>query len=85
MKSPFSLYAKRLELLWRLKKHGFYVRMHAYEYLIGDGDKFQALILLEPELKRAILKILNNSAGNVKNIIEEILLDIDPRIRVEVI
>lgn len=59
--------------------------MHAYEYLIGDGDKFQALILLEPELKRAILKILNNSAGNVKNIIEEILLDIDPRIRVEVI
>ncbi len=85
LKSPLSLYEKRLELLWELKKRGFYVRMHAYEYLIGDGDKFKALIFLEPELERAILKILDDSVVETRKAIEEVLFNIDPGIRVEVI
>jgi len=85
LKSSLSLYEKRLKLLWELKKRGFYVRMHAYEYLIGDGDRFKVLLFLEPELERAILKILDNSVARTRKTIEEVLFSIDPRIRVEVI
>ncbi len=81
MTSPLSFYAKRLELLWKLREYGFYVRMHAYEYLVGDGDRFHALILLEPGLKRALVKTLGEE--EIVKVIEKIIAGIDPNIRFE--
>jgi len=38
---------ERIELLSYLKEKGFYVRMHAYEYLVGYGGKLLGIIFLD--------------------------------------
>lgn len=74
-------YDKRLELLEKLKRRGAYVRMHAYEYLIGNGSSFYAILLLEPWNGRAILKVLKR--GGLLEEIERAVLEIDPELRIE--
>ena len=79
--SPYMSYEKRLELLEKLRERGAYVRMHAYEYLIGDGRSFYAILLLEPWNARALIKVLKR--GGLIEEIERAVLKIDPGLRIE--
>ncbi|OYT25438.1 MAG: hypothetical protein B6U95_09335 [Thermofilum sp. ex4484_82] len=81
MKSPFSRYGIRLELLHKLKEKGFYVRMHAYEYIIGDYKRFHAIVFLEPEKNYAFIKVLGEK--EVIKEIEELIVKLDPNIHIE--
>ena len=79
----FRLYSTRLRLLYRLKKEGFYVRMHAYEYLAGDEEGFLALIFLEPWVGRCFILPLRHSEkiAEILKLIEKL----DTSIKVETI
>ncbi|MCD6403096.1 MAG: hypothetical protein J7K98_02080 [Candidatus Aenigmarchaeota archaeon] len=48
----FESYEKRYAFLQLLKEKGFYVRMHAYEYLLGKDGKIVGVLLLEPANNR---------------------------------
>ncbi|MGQ9478905.1 MAG: hypothetical protein ACUVQ0_02645 [Thermoproteota archaeon] len=73
LKSPFVFPEERLRLAWLIRRNGFSVRMHGYEYLVAYIDRFLCLILLQP-LEKTILirefKWLNDYNGHVRRIIE---------------
>lgn len=79
----FRLYTTRLRLLYRLKKEGFYVRMHAYEYLVGDEEGFLALIFLEPWTSRCFILPLRYSEKI--NAILKLIEKLDPSIKIETV
>lgn len=83
-RSFFSLYKYRLELLYKLRRKGFYVRMHAYEYLLGFEGRIIGVLLLEPRRNEATLwlspKVINSE--RIYNLINEALMSIDPTIKV---
>ncbi|RLE84441.1 MAG: hypothetical protein DRJ41_03110 [Thermoprotei archaeon] len=81
--SPFIKHEERLRLAYNIRKHGFYVRLHAYEYIVGDRTRFVAIVLLEPFLGRAMVKIINNGE-NLNKIISSIK-SIDSKINIEII
>ena len=83
MHSKFALQENRLRLLRQLKKHGYFVRMHAYEYIVGDGEKFIAIILLEPYFNRAAILWLSRQNTRDKNKVLEIRRKIDENIKIE--
>ncbi len=71
----------RLRLLLELRKRGFRVRMHAYEYLVADESGFAAIILLEPWAGRAeLLELKEGAADEVAGAVTSV----DPSIRVVV-
>ena len=78
----FKLYGIRLKLLYRLKREGFYVRMHAYEYLVGDNKGFLALIFLEPWANRCL--ILPLRCDKKMTMILKLIKKLDPAIKVEI-
>jgi hypothetical protein len=68
----------------RIRRLGFYVRIHGYEYLIADDKRILALLFLEPWTNRAELRVLVPDRGFVDEITSAILL-LDPGISIEVI
>jgi len=70
----------RLRLLYLLKDSGFYVRMHAYEYVIGDGKRFIAIVLLEPSRRSATVIRLGENVEQVINVLRKV----DPELSVKV-
>lgn len=71
--SKYQLFNERVKLYNDLKDRGFYVRMHAYEYIIGDYKKFKALILIEPFRNIVYVKVLDkNDEEAIKTIIQSI-------------
>ena len=48
MPSPFASLEMRENLLYRLMKEGFHLRMHGYEYFIRRREKFVCLVVLYP-------------------------------------
>lgn len=78
----FKLYGTRLKLLYRLRREGFYVRMHAYEYLIGDNKGFLALIFLEPWANRCLILPLRSDKKIA--MVLKLIKKLDPAIRVKI-
>jgi len=62
----------RWKLAKALREKGFYVRMHAYEYLVGDGRKLLAIVLLEPRLNKAYLYALDENIERIADTIKSI-------------
>lgn len=83
-KSIFIMFEKRLKLLYKLKDSEFYVRMHAYEYLVGTKNRMIAIILLEPN--KNIVEILQLERANDSDIKEiiAIIKSLDPSVKVNV-
>ncbi|MDK2463875.1 MAG: hypothetical protein QI223_03750 [Candidatus Korarchaeota archaeon] len=79
--SPLIMPGERLRLLRELRERGFYVRMHAYEYLVGDNRGFLSIILLEPREGEATILRLRRMAVNQ---IVEAITSVDPGIRIVV-
>ncbi len=79
--SPLIMPGERLRLLRELRERGFYVRMHAYEYLVGDDRGFLSIILLEPHKGEATILRLRRKAVNQ---IVEAVTSVDPGIRIVV-
>jgi len=77
-------YEGRLRLLFRLREAGFLVRMHAYEYIVGDGRRLVAILLLEPWARRADILDLRGSREGVARI-ANIVREVDPSMEVRVI
>ncbi|RLE70780.1 MAG: hypothetical protein DRJ43_01275 [Thermoprotei archaeon] len=69
----------RLELLMKLRERGFYVRMHAFEYLIGDGNKFIAILLVDPRGRIEMLELSSEAVGVVQ-LIKTLLPEVEVRI-----
>ena len=79
LRSPLASPEGRLSLLQELRRRGFYVRMHAYEYLVGDEREFLCIILLEPQTGGATVLQLRRRAANR---ITEAIKSVDPGIRI---
>ena len=79
----FKLLENRLKLLFCLKESGFYVRMHAYEYLIGYNGKLIGLILLEPRFNRVILNFFEKIDTKILVSILTCIRKISPQINIE--
>lgn len=72
-KSPFVFPENRLRLAWLIRKSGFSVRIHGYEYLIAYENRFLCLILLQPTDKTILVKEfkwLNEPRKLVEKIVE---------------
>jgi hypothetical protein len=50
-----SKFAARIELVRKLRDRGFYVRWHAYEFLLGYRGRLVGALFLEPSKGRATL------------------------------
>jgi len=79
------LYRTRIKLAKMLKRYGLYVRMHAYEYLLGFRNHIIGVLLLEPWKGMAYI-YLNDSFNvleeNVVATLSSLLKSIDPNISV---
>jgi len=76
---------KRWELMELLRKEGFYVRLHAYEYLLGYDNQLKGLLLLEPFEGNAFLKIFEKKDDEVIEKIKKCVYFIDKKIRLYII
>jgi len=76
---------KRWELMELLKKEGFYVRLHAYEYLLGYNHRLKGLLLLEPFEGKALLKIFEKRNNEIVEKIKKCVYSIDKKIRLYMI
>ena len=74
----FKSLRKRLLLLERLREEGLLVRMHAYEYVVGDGRNLVAIVILEPSKKMAEIVRLGDGAERIRLILEQL----DPHVKV---
>ncbi len=78
------LYRRRYAVLYSLRKAGYYVHMHAYEYVIGDYRRLIAVLLLEPlsckaeiypvpgsprEKLESLIKVLNRVMPGIKVVV----------------
>ena len=82
--SPFKLLSKRLQLLRTLRERGYYVRLHAYEYLIGYENHFLAILFIEPN-KRIAEFVICPPYKISKNLIRDLIKlvkEIDPYIKI---
>lgn len=72
-KSPFLFPENRLKLAWLIRREGFYVRIHGYEYLVSHGGRFLCLILLQPIDRVIMIKVfkwIDDSHRQVDRIVE---------------
>lgn len=76
---------KRWELMELLRKEGFYVRLHAYEYLLGYDKQLKGLLLLEPFEGNAFLKIFERKDDEIIEKIKKCVYSIDKKIRLYII
>lgn len=66
------------EVLTReLRRRGLYVRRHAYEILVGDGEEFLCILLLEPVRRSLTLIVLRDlhRVGPILQTVREVLRD----------
>ena len=77
----FASYDLRLELLRKIKKEGYYVRMHAYEYLIGDNKRFLCILFIEPILNRVEIFVVNKEFQHIKRI-KKIIREVCPTVMI---
>ncbi len=81
MKSILELYKYRVKLAQSLRRRGFYVRMHAYEYLLGFKGHLAGVLLLEPrELKATFFPVPNiKDIDIIISLVEDVIINIDPK------
>jgi len=73
----------REELKWRLMRRGFYVHLHAYDYLVMHENSIVCTIHLLPELGEAYVNRfkLNPISAPLVSAVSREMLSLDPRIR----
>lgn len=84
MRSLFIFPEKRLRLASMLRRNGFYVRMHGYEYLVAHGNAFLCLVLLQPLENIVLIKEFKWAGGShmlIEKVIE-LIRTIDAKSRV---
>lgn len=74
----------RIYLASKIRELGLYVRLHAYEYIIGDYSKFIAIIMLEPFMRKAVIRVIHHEEELLNSIVS-LILNMDPSVKVEVI
>ncbi len=84
MHNPLVRWINRTYLASKIRELGLYVRLHAYEYIVGDYSKFIAIIMLEPFIEKVIIKIINYDE-NLLNKIISLIRNIDPKIKIEIV
>jgi len=82
--SPFLLYENRLKLLRLLRERGYYVRMHAYEYLVGNGKELVAIVILEPRLRKGLILGLSGSEPAEIGELRDLILSLDKGLELEI-
>ncbi len=83
-RSLFIFPENRIRLAYLIRRNGFYVRMHGYEYLVAYENMFLCLIILQP-LEASILirefKWVDGHRKLVERIVELIrTLDAESRV-----
>ncbi|RLF18467.1 MAG: hypothetical protein DRZ82_08180 [Thermoprotei archaeon] len=70
-----------------LRGHGFYVRMHAYEYVLGINNRIFGVLVLEPWRGKAQLYIHKGSltSEDCINTLLNVLKSIDSKIKINVL
>lgn len=71
---------RRLKLMELLRKEGFYVRLHAYEYLLGYNHQLKGLLLLEPFNGNIFLKIFGEKESKIIDKVKKCVYSIDKKI-----
>jgi len=63
-RSLFIFPETRLRLAYLLRRNGFHVRMHGYEYLVSYGNRFLCLILLQPFEATVLIRVFKWLEGS---------------------
>ncbi|MEZ0346342.1 MAG: hypothetical protein ABWK01_07315 [Infirmifilum sp.] len=86
MHSPLELQSARQLLLYLLRSSGFYVHMHAYEFLLGYDGRLIGVLLLEPSRRKATL-YANEGLTSQEAIkkLKGVLRQVDPALLLSVI
>ncbi|HDH07391.1 MAG TPA: hypothetical protein ENF87_03375 [Thermoproteales archaeon] len=64
---------KRLGLMYCLKEKDFYVRMHAYEYILGYNGRLCTLLFIDSLKYEVTVLILPSFKGDENEVISKIL------------
>jgi hypothetical protein len=85
--SELSVAWNRVRLAWMLRERGVYVRLHAYEYLLGFGGRILGVLLLEPSRGVASLYLSERSEASDRlvGIVDEVLGGFPPRLSLRVV
>jgi len=85
--SELGVARNRLRLAWMLRERGVYVRLHAYEYLLGYGGMILGVLLLEPSRGSASLFLRGEgeNAERLAEIVGDVLGRLDPGLRLSVV
>jgi len=75
---------ERLTLLYSLKKAGFYVRMHAYEYVLGYAGSIIGVLALHPGETAATLYLNKYARSGSEHAVLSVLRSIRDDVKVEV-
>jgi len=67
---PLLDFKERLRLLHWLKSLGYYVHMHAFEYIVGDGSRFIAFIFIGRDAIE-VYKLQGDAAALVESLRRE--------------
>ena len=81
------LYQNRIKLARMLRRCGLYVRMHAYEYLLGFRSCIIGVLLIEPWNEIAYVYLNETFNVPVKDIVatlSSLLKSIDPYINISI-
>jgi len=76
---------ERLGLLYLLREKGFYVHMHAYEYLVGLDGRLAAVVLLEPLRCRVEIYGVPGAPPEGLRVLAEVISEKFPGVEVDVI
>ncbi len=86
MSRVFADSKKRLELLYRLQRRGFKVRLHSYEYFVREKGFVTILVLYPAEGVATLRRIPWNREASEKaaSVISGLLKEMDPSLVVQV-
>ncbi len=79
------MFRVRLGFLQFLRERGYYVHMHAYEYVVGYGGRLTAVILLEPLRCRVEVYGVPGIDGGRLRVLAETIAEYFPGVEVDVI
>jgi hypothetical protein len=87
MLNPLVVASNRVRLAWMLRERGVYVRLHAYEYLLGFEGRILGVLLLEPSRGVASLYLSERSEASDRlvGIVDEVLGGFPPRLSLRVV
>lgn len=81
-----SKYTARVELAQGLRRRGFYVRWHAYEFLLGYRGRLVGTLLLEPSRGKATLYCRRGTPlEEVRGAVEEALGEVAGAVELDVV